>query len=45
MHRGKILWRHRIKKALYKPEREGSKEINPATTLILDLKASRIVGK
>lgn len=44
-HRGKTMWRHMEKMAIYKPLRKASEEINPADTLFLDFLVSKIVRK
>lgn len=36
-HRGRVMGRHREKRALYKPRREALEKNNPADTLIADL--------
>jgi hypothetical protein len=33
-YRGKTMWRHREKMAIYKPRRKSSEETNPADTFI-----------
>ena len=36
-HRGKVMWGHSKKVAVYEPGREASRETNPAGTLTLDI--------
>ena len=36
VYKGKIIFRHKEKLAIYKPRREASDEINATDTLILD---------